>query len=42
MGPEDVTDGFDLNSLRQSDAQVLRPHHAEADERAGRTFIGAS
>ena len=42
MGPIDVTDGFDLNSLLQRDAQVLSPHHADADEGAGRTFVGAS
>ena len=41
MRPIDVTDSSDLDSLLQSDAQVLSPHRADADERPTRTFIGA-
>jgi hypothetical protein len=42
MRPIDVTDRFDLDSLLQSHAQVLRPHHAEPDEGASWAIIGAS
>ena len=40
MGPIDIANSSDVDALLQSNLQVLRPHHADANEAAGGVLLG--